>query len=135
MPHRQVTKGMMRKRMIDLSDIETMKQLQRYVVDEWELAGGKRADALIVEFADEEGEWVPVTRSVLLPTIKAARQIRLSLKRKARSSCKDSQGFKRKDSQGYKQVNQEETLPTRCCSVREPKNFKLSGRERKGNRS
>merc|ERR1712196_315833 len=87
-----------------------MKELQRVVMSDWEQVGGRRSDALMMEFADEDGEWAPVTRSVTMGTLKFAKQIRLSLKRKSSRST---------SVKGYDRVQQDESpVPRRVRGAR-----------------
>ena len=96
-----------------------MKALQQLVLEEWEQVGGKRSDGLMMEFADGSGEWLAVTRSVVIETIKLAREISLSLKRK---------NNKPSGSKGYDRVQQEER-PSRSCGK---KSSQSSSRSRNG---
>jgi len=104
----EVPNGTVHEAFVDLDQVDTMKHLQRLVVEEWEQAGGRRSDALMMEFSSEaDGEWAPVTRSVNVETIKLSRQLRLSLKRKT---------SKPTGAKGYDRLHQEEHPPPRVCA-------------------
>lgn len=106
----------------DLRHINTMEQLHRFAVKEWEHAGGKRKDGLMMEFTDEDGDWVTVTRSVTLQSIKHAKQIRLSLKRK----------LKRSGSNQYDRVQQDEHPHVQSYGRKSSSDTPCSASERAG---
>uniref|UniRef100_A0A7S3AWH3 Uncharacterized protein n=1 Tax=Haptolina ericina TaxID=156174 RepID=A0A7S3AWH3_9EUKA len=79
----EVGDGPAQEAAVDLDNVETMKALQRLVLVQWEMAGGKSSDGLMMEYTDDDGQWVPVTRSSSIDAVKMARTIRLAPKRKA----------------------------------------------------
>ena len=115
----QLPNGSMHEALVDLEQVHTMKSLQQLVLDEWEQSGGKRSDGLMMEFTDAAGEWMAVTRSVTVETIKLAREIRLLPKRKSN---------KPSGSKGYDRVQQDER-PARASGKKNATNSsRRSGR-------
>jgi len=98
--------------LVDLDDVDSMKQLQRLVLDKWERAGGKRSDGLMMEYTNDNGDFVPVTRSTSVHDVKLAASIKLSPKRKS-SSSKSSSGRSTSSHQSYNPVHQDDRVEAR----------------------
>jgi len=63
---------------LDLSEIESMAELQRLVQREWaELIGGKLSSGMMMEFMDEEGDFVKVVRSTPIEEVTTSSAIRM----------------------------------------------------------
>lgn len=71
---------------LDLSMVDTMRQLQALVLDEWVQAGGNRRENLMMEHVNRRGRATKVSKITTLAILKAAPVLNLMPKRAPASS-------------------------------------------------
>lgn len=62
---------------LDLSAVNTMRELQANVMEEWAQAGGDRRESLMMEYVDRRGRTAKVSKATTLAMLKSARALHL----------------------------------------------------------
>ena len=75
--HAQAPDGETVETELDLADVSSLQELQDLVAEEWrELVGGTMSSSLKMEYEDEDGDFVKVSRSTPIEEVTASPAIR-----------------------------------------------------------